>query len=1774
MSVRSTTATKKDPRGIILLVVLSMLTFFSVLVAAYLVFSNQSRQSSFVIASRVNHSADVNQLLNDALMKLVRGTADVNDPFFGEDLLSDYYGRRDGLDLRVKGLASAPTFHVAGGFIRVPMESFATGARPSTTHMWDDLYSGRVITFIEGPLANQSFRVLRSVYVSVSAMVDYDDLYIQLRPDLIGTPITEARVSAILYNNGTTANDGFRFRMNGVPRNSPGLGYDATGNAISRNATSQATPAAGLGFTLPIEFQPNHLGSATNKFPTGATSGDFDESFDAADFNNWYLSHRHEGGRIIPSFHRPAVVNYVLNERDWSDTMSTTYASDLQSLSVSIARSTFRPLPIAAGQFSGSSLAINPRFTGGNANYALRTPIRLSPAGGAARLDQIARALIGSPGNENPWDVDNDADGVPDSIWIDLGLPVITSPEGKLLRPLIAPMIEDLSGRLNANTTGNIDLANNSAGVSASALWASSRNRFMDPMNPTSPNPANVATRFQGVGYGPAEITIPSVDVSAGTAITDTSIRTGLVGVVTDRLQHGLRVASASPLPGLDDADSLDILRTGYRPMVHSAQAGFGYSQDPFGRSATGIGRNGQLVMARSGLAGTTTGTNETVNDPYEASPSGRLNGDNHFTVEELEAILRSNHFDLELLPQRLRNRLGRLTELHPEFAHALTTLSISSDIPSFAEHETSLLLALADEFGPTFSALNNAQMSQLIAPEIRLGRKLDVNRAIGNGVDDNGNGTIDEPSETETETFAVSAGSGQTVPTAYQGIVPDYTHGAGAVTGRELLARHLYVLMAGLTSNAAAFPSVSVGSGMQTPAFKARRLAQWAVNVVDYRDPDSIMTRFSYDPNPWDGWALSGTDVVWGVETPELVLSEAFALHDVRVKDSEFDDGGQKDKLDTTTPDNDTDQIRIPQGSLFIELYAPRSPIDTVGNDQSTKQAAPQELYTVAANGFAQLDLARQAPAPSGGVGAPVWRIALSQPHYAQSPGVYPASGQQTLDPQTVRTTLVDSASFEPSQPDELDPAAPALPISRYIWFTDFADQAAVNSIISSNSIGDMASNQVFFAPDSVNGAGRLLEAGQYLAIAPRVTTNIGSHTPGGTMPDRPSRHRFVSTAGEGVVHFDVNDARRTPALNAASSYTDALPLVVGTFPPVGWAASVFANNLVGLNVSEPLPRSAGYYPQPTERYLGTSGAGSADYPLNDAYVDIVVGGNTAPDVPLDLGTGRIPGSLVPTAPSMVGEEPALGTIPSYCSAFLQRLADPLSVYHPVNNPYRTVDWMTIDLTVFSGEERSSRVVATSDYTRRTRQRNGFIGTTNANSLFSYQTDFVAPSVPMNTLAPDFFSLTGDASLQSSFSFLNTSEATSNPAFNGFSASIGSLGGAAMNVIGKDRNLPQTPFAQHPWLNRPFASHLELMIVPACSQGRLFEEFTIANGATDPVVYPESLSAMPTAAEIQAYYGPYRHLLNFFNSRPTDAEAGQFDRILDFITTLPRFRGEVEMISPAASRLPVVPINALFRPPFNIQWDNHRIGRVNLNTLAEFPVWAGVMQGHLNPQEFVLANGNGGSQSQLSFNQFVQSRRGYTPVAGVPRPVTATPPYNYVPGALDSRFPSEFMGIFRKDLESPYFPILRDMPSNNLLARRGINSGLLRASGDLSTAAPPTGAATTPPFFVRAISQEPLATTSVDQDRNRNPFLRFQSLMRMPNLVTDNSQVFLVRLTMGLFEVDANTLSLGREYNEDIGQQDRYEAIFIIDRSRPVGFIPGNDLNARDVVIFEKFYQ
>ena len=95
----------------------------------------------------------------------------------------------------------------------------------------------------------------------------------------------------------------------------------------------------------------------------------------------------------------------------------------------------------------------HPNFDG--SNYYSQNVL----ASGFGNPVNLNNGLITAPTWEiiGPWDVDNDGDGVPDSVWVDLGLPVQKTEDGRFYKPLVAMLVEDLDNRLNVNAHGSLD---------------------------------------------------------------------------------------------------------------------------------------------------------------------------------------------------------------------------------------------------------------------------------------------------------------------------------------------------------------------------------------------------------------------------------------------------------------------------------------------------------------------------------------------------------------------------------------------------------------------------------------------------------------------------------------------------------------------------------------------------------------------------------------------------------------------------------------------------------------------------------------------------------------------------------------------------------------------------------------------------------------------------------------------------------------------------------------------------------------------------------------------------------------------------------------------------------------------------------------------------------------------------------------------------------------------------------------------------------------------
>ncbi len=116
-----------------------------------------------------------------------------------------------------------------------------------------------------------------------------------------------------------------------------------------------------------------------------------------------------------------------------------------------------------------------------------------------------------------PWDVDNDNDGIRDSVWVDLGDPVLEAEDGTRYKALYAFLVVDLDSRLNVNAHGLAD------DIVPPLLDPTKAKNFDLTLNNTNPlgnlahdttNGSLVYSTLQlprGLGYGPADISLRPV---------------------------------------------------------------------------------------------------------------------------------------------------------------------------------------------------------------------------------------------------------------------------------------------------------------------------------------------------------------------------------------------------------------------------------------------------------------------------------------------------------------------------------------------------------------------------------------------------------------------------------------------------------------------------------------------------------------------------------------------------------------------------------------------------------------------------------------------------------------------------------------------------------------------------------------------------------------------------------------------------------------------------------------------------------------------------------------------------------------------------------------------------------------------------------------------------------------------------------------------------------------------------------------------------------------
>jgi hypothetical protein len=535
---------------------------------------------------------------------------------------------------------------------------------------------------------------------------------------------------------------------------------------------------------------------------------------------------------------------------------------------------------------------------------------------------------------------DNDNDGIPDGVWLSgtvtsatngfipgLVIPDRPSPNGGTLRFEVSYLVLDLDGRINLNAAGMAD-------------------RDFGPYG-TSPNVP------LGMGYGPADVDpsllfsganrMPTMPVTAGTSAFTGSGTTPPQGVWPTLLLNGTPTPSpaqpndaqrrrppvvgsligrtgSNAAPGIAGDDTLGG-QTTTQALYATTVAGtapWSSFADLKARAKVSMAAptSGTVTPQMTFFHPTWSGTsNDAVDDPYEirldaeapkfgmprrpAAAAGQ-NDDSPFTLAELERILRPSDSDAPQLPQRLAAGLEDAAQ------RARTMITTESwDTPALTGAPARLIeifmtgtnTVTGTTFMPplaytgTTSWLSGTTSGRnVLAAETAAGLRFNINRSVASG----------------------------TTPQA--------------LSEQHEYCKDLYTLVMALTGTSTAI----------TPAMAA----QWAVNVLDFRDEDSRLTGFEYDTNLANGWAVDGLlttstepdrAVVWGAERPEFVITETAGYNDTSTSTRQ----------------------------LFVTLHRPARTANVSGTSVNTPIEQPD-----ASIGAANIDLGRLAGT------SPIWQL------------------------------------------------------------------------------------------------------------------------------------------------------------------------------------------------------------------------------------------------------------------------------------------------------------------------------------------------------------------------------------------------------------------------------------------------------------------------------------------------------------------------------------------------------------------------------------------------------------------------------------------------------------------------------------------------------------------------------------------------------------------------------------------------------------------------------
>ena len=457
-------------------------------------------------------------------------------------------------------------------------------------------------------------------------------------------------------------------------------------------------------------------------------------------------------------------------------------------------------------------------------------------------------------------------------------------------------------------------------------------------------------------------------------------------------------------------------------------------------------------------------------------------------------------------------------------------------------------------------------------------------------------------------------------------------------------MAKDLYIaaLMACGPDAPANFQFGTRGTVVENNHAYRRMVAQWAVNIVDYRDTDSIMTGFEFDLEPFEfvsgnlslsGWRVDGNldpsdtqydidgdgtddttettvkDVVWGVERPELLINETFAYHDRRNEDLAADNGAMPETTTASTnPDDDWDSGLKPESGAFFELYHPWAQVNSIS------QVLPPEL------GTGGVDLDGLTPVV-GGTSSPIWRLTFKRTH--------------------------DDATFV-----------------RGFYFNDGTDLPAIGT-------DDITGDRFF-----TSLAMPTVAPGEHVVIGP--SGNIGSV--GG---DYRTSFGRLTTAAPGVnpTQAERDEVRRI-GLNVIDEEVNRRE----------WDTT--ANDFVDTTINAKVV------------VIDAAETGSRSFSISDpngGYASLIAA-QAVPVTPSTTGEGvrYVPAIDRPldsgADPDDIDAIWTNGVTDNFRIVYLQRLADPTQPFEQNTNPYLSIDSAGVDLIAFNGITTNSENGATTE--------------------------------------------------------------------------------------------------------------------------------------------------------------------------------------------------------------------------------------------------------------------------------------------------------------------------------------------------------------------------------------------------------------------------------------------------------------------------------------------